>query len=148
MIILVMCGIAMIATAFIIFVTIRFQTMEAVYFNENGKKGKGEIIEVDKSSAEYHSGQKNQSYDIRVRVIHEDNEYEGAGVITEEAYADHLAAGSAETEIDIYYDPLDPTKVIFYDPAQLAERGKKSNKIAMALMLAGFVLFIAGRVMM
>lgn len=38
MIILVMCGIAMIATAFIIFVTIRFQTMEAVYFNENGKR--------------------------------------------------------------------------------------------------------------
>lgn len=147
---LAMGGIALIAIAFIILVTIRFQMMEAVYFREYGKKAIGEIVDVDKSSAEYHSGQKNQSYDIKVRFeqdteeSEEDKECTGRGVIT----ADELAGREEGSEIEFYYDPMNSGKVIFYDPAEKAAKNTGRNKLALALMLAGAALFIAGRVML
>lgn len=165
---LVMGGIAFIAIAFIFFVTIRFQTMEAVYYRDYGKPVKGRITEVNTDSAEHHAAQKNQVYDIKVAFEYEGKEYEGEGTITSDEYLkmtgmdpvpadqEEKAGDNKQTEaekaldkeVEFYCDSMAPGKVIFYDPSEMAAKGQRNNKIALALLFAGLALFLAGRIMM
>ena len=139
---LVMAGITCIAIAFIVFVTIRFRTMEAVYFRDYGVRVSGNVVSVDKESAEHHADMKNKIYDIVVSFEYEGKKYEGHGEITEEEYNKNTDT------IEFYCDSMMPERVIFYDPTDQAARGQRKNKIALMLLFAGLALFIVGRVLM
>ena len=154
---LVMGGIALIAIAFILFVTIRFRTMEAVYYDGYGKAVKGRILEINTDSAQHHAAQKNQIYDIKVAFEYEGKEYEGEGTISSQVCSNIIGQGvspaeipqiAKDKEIEFFCDSMAPQRVIFYDPSEVAAKGRRNNKIAMVLLFAGLALFLAGRIAM
>lgn len=75
MMIMGLCGIALVAVGFTVLIMNRFQQTESMYFSEAGKRAKGRIVSTQKEAEEAHFGAENvKSYEIKVAYELEEKE--------------------------------------------------------------------------
>lgn len=136
-------GIVCMSLAIVLFVLVKIGAAEAVKYR-GSKKVLARVVEarevpftVSGSSKEQYRYEMTVEYDLDGKV------HQADGFIEKPQYTEH--AFNPGGEVECYYLPETPEKVIFYDPISYAKKGDRNYKIAFAMLIIGAAMFLAGK---